>query len=671
MPILSQFARLIRKSRRASECLDFVVAESMAALHRVCIAVVAVALLLRLTVPQRGGHGVAAQVFVKPLAGRSPFGLSPGRSTRIWPSVQQVSHPFSRGPASGQSRSQSPPQRPACVPHCSREQGPTKWSSAWVLAVWSGQLVVLGLFGLAVAWVMRRSFLALVPETKDSKWSRWQMQARTAEDIPNQIPLQCHPQERVGAHQAALDPMRRRCPCAICQAVVAAAPPDALWVPGFGLPVGEGAAYAMQLEVKCVQEQKHWPTRAEVLASPALHHRLRVRLALGPGPDGALRFGVYEPHKSPRALTFATTALPVATRRINAAMEALLAALNREGVRGTLGTASLCMFLDTQCGSDLLVTLMYSVAGFTEHAEPAALRELARAVRSALPAAPGGRSAGRVKVLARAKRGRLRIGTSDALEEENVAVDRGLFPGYALRQSEGSFSNPNGFVAAGVNAWLRAVLAERVPREAWLLELCSGCGNHTVGLGTLFSRALCIEIDSQLCARARENVVLNGITHVQVVCEDMLNTRAVLQQYWGVEPGMLQQPQVQRHIQTQMQVLSEPQRHLPLQAESQPPSHSHATSLQPADSHQFTQPPSPPTIVALVDPPRGGLSPKAVDLLVDLEMVDVVVYVACGDGLEQDWPKLNRVFDMDRLLFADHFPFTHYLEKVAVLRRRR
>ena len=51
-----------------------------------------------------------------------------------------------------------------------------------------------------------------------------------------------------------------------------------------------------------------------------------------------------------------------------------------------------------------------------------------------------------------------------------------------------------------------------------------------------------------------------------------------------------------------------------------------------AEGEVAEQPPHhPAAMVCLVDPPRAGLLPGAVDVLLDMDF-DAVVYIACGDG---------------------------------------
>jgi tRNA/tmRNA/rRNA uracil-C5-methylase (TrmA/RlmC/RlmD family) len=200
-----------------------------------------------------------------------------------------------------------------------------------------------------------------------------------------------------------------------------------------------------------------------------------------------------------------------------------------------------------------------------------------------------------------------------------IAPHRGLIalcsPGFQLMQSEGSFSNPNGIVAARVNAWLTQELTKLTGTPLRLLELCSGCGNHTVGLSSCYTEALCIEIDGKLCEDAVCNMEANGLSsRVTVVKGDIRHTRKILHEAWGAE----------------------------LHGEQ---------------------------LLTIVDPPRQGLVPEAVDVLMDVDF-KVVVYVACGIGLQKDLPRLLTKYKVDVCSLADHFPYTHFVEVVCILTKQ-
>ena len=183
-------------------------------------------------------------------------------------------------------------------------------------------------------------------------------------------------------------------------------------------------------------------------------------------------------------------------------------------------------------------------------------------------------------------------------------------------QSEGSFSNPNGIVAQRVNSWLARELAT-LEGPLRLLELCSGCGNHTVGLAGCYTEALCIEIDAKLCEDAACNMEANGLSdRVTVVQGDIRYTKKILTRQW---------PEFASHPDQKL--------------------------------------------LAIVDPPRAGLVPEAVEVLMNMDF-EAVVYVACGTGLQKDLPCLLTKYKVHACSLADHFPYTHFVEVVCILAKR-
>jgi len=422
----------------------------------------------------------------------------------------------------------------------------------------------------------------------------------------------------------AMRPSGTSCECPVCTEVLSifsatASDPTSTRVRGLSLPVGVGFPYDTQLQVKTRREQAKYAIAADILPSPPVHHRLRVRYLLGRSPTGELRYGVFEP-RVPDSPVFDVLDTPIVSRRIGTAMGALLSILRAgEG----LGAAHSVAFLDTLCGTDFHITLWFDEDSYRTHATAENLQSFAKGVLAVLHPDSPRSTAGGVQVVARSRGTKLSAVAGGSTEPDAV-TERALFPGRTVRQPATAFSNPNGHVAAEVNAWLERVVKDLVPpgMDLWLLDLCSGCGHHTIGLSPLVAKGLCVEIDSDLCAAARENLIINSIRNVDVVCADMKDISDVLTRHWSL--------------------------------------------VIDGDARDASR-----CVMVIVDPPRGGLHPNVTRLLSQLHTrIDLLVYVACGDGLDRDLPILATRYALHRLAFADHFPFTHYLEKVAVFRRR-
>lgn len=373
---------------------------------------------------------------------------------------------------------------------------------------------------------------------------------------------------------------------------------------GFNIAVSE-ATYAIQLEVKARAEQAKFPSVvADVLTSPALGHRMRVKFLLGRGKSGRWAFGTSNTVAGESVVNFCIARAPAASDRINAAMGAVLAALDAQALDGS--HCNHVNFMDTAGRGDLIVAFYFLKERLLDAATW-------RAEAGAAIALLASRVRGRVTLVAR-RSGQVEVASSDPAHRSASVRETGLFAGAVLLQTEGSFSNPNVAITRKVNDWLGQKLLEHDVKDASLVELCSGCGNHTVGLSRYFRRLLCVEIDQRLVDHARENVRLNGIQDkVTLVCDDMARISRIVRK--------------------------------------------HAAALE-------------GTTVLLVDPPRRGMDDAAAERAAALGC-DFLVYVACGDGLERNMGTIAETYELVDLALADHFAFTHFLEKVALFKKKK
>ena len=186
---------------------------------------------------------------------------------------------------------------------------------------------------------------------------------------------------------------------------------------------------------------------------------------------------------------------------------------------------------------------------------------------------------------------------------------------------EGSFSNPNPEVAEATANFLCDVCEREFAGTARtkLIELFSGCGNHTVALAPYFpDGATAVEMDEALTRAATENFIRNGVENgARAVCAP-------------------------------------------------------AEEWIPANVNDVDR----ARTVLLVDPPRAGLGFDRRLLDVVCRKFDAVVYIACDhasllrDLEEEDIGFYARGFTLKTLACFDHAPTSErWIETVAVLVR--
>jgi len=70
--------------------------------------------------------------------------------------------------------------------------------------------------------------------------------------------------------------------------------------------------------------------------------------------------------------------------------------------------------------------------------------------------------------------------------------------------------------------------------------------------------------------------------------------------------------------------------------------------------------------ILITDPPRAGMHPKVVDMLLKLQ-VPKIVYVSCNPATQaRDLALLSEVYDVKKSQAVDMFPHTHHIENVAL-----
>ncbi|MBV6655507.1 MAG: 23S rRNA (uracil(1939)-C(5))-methyltransferase RlmD, partial [Mameliella sp.] len=72
----------------------------------------------------------------------------------------------------------------------------------------------------------------------------------------------------------------------------------------------------------------------------------------------------------------------------------------------------------------------------------------------------------------------------------------------------------------------------------------------------------------------------------------------------------------------------------------------------------------------ITDPPRAGMHPKAVEMLLELA-APRMVYVSCNPATQaRDLQLLNEKYKVVKAQPVDMFPHTHHIENVALLELR-
>lgn len=74
--------------------------------------------------------------------------------------------------------------------------------------------------------------------------------------------------------------------------------------------------------------------------------------------------------------------------------------------------------------------------------------------------------------------------------------------------------------------------------------------------------------------------------------------------------------------------------------------------------------------VVLLDPPRPGITRKAMDRVLEI-LPERIVYVSCNPStFARDLKKLREHYEVDSIRMADLFPHTYHVEALAFLRRK-
>lgn len=261
------------------------------------------------------------------------------------------------------------------------------------------------------------------------------------------------------------------------------------------IPVVDPARYDQQLEAKRERITRDFarfsPPPLEVYPSPPSHYRQRCEFRLWHEGDD-LFYAMFEvdPEDPKKKAVVRLDDYPVASRRINALMPALLDAIRDVPLlRRKLFQVE---FLTT-LGGEALITLVYH-RQLDEHWEAEARR-----LQEALE----------VMIIGRARKQRLVLERDHVWERLEIEGREFIY-----QQVENSFTQPNAEICRAMLAWARDVT--RGSQAGDLVELYCGNGNFTVALAENFRRVLATEISRTSVASARENLAANGIDNVTV-----------------------------------------------------------------------------------------------------------------------------------------------------------
>eukprot|EP00756_Hemistasia_phaeocysticola_P056985 Hpha_TRINITY_DN33629_c0_g1::TRINITY_DN33629_c0_g1_i1::g.43162::m.43162/K00557/trmA; tRNA (uracil-5-)-methyltransferase len=302
-------------------------------------------------------------------------------------------------------------------------------------------------------------------------------------------------------------------------------------------------------------------------------------------------------------------------------------------------------YLSTLSG-DLLVTLVYERSALG----PRWQREAERA-----------RSDIGIDFIAHSKGVKRLIGGRACVEERLPAPGGGEL---LYRQIAGSFSNPNGHMAASTLKWL-AECAEvaQVGAATDLLELYCGNGNHTVCLAQRFRRVLGVEINRNLVAVAHVNLMNNGRRNAWVLrapsqdfCSKMLR-----HQQWRLSMDKYAKDSVPKPGEvTEAAATPAEVEALRRFAEEQRAGLGEEEREKGEAVLDFG--------AVLCDPPRAGLDAATLQLVSRYRMV---LYISCNpDALARDLALLTPPkgrHRVHRFAVFDHFPYTGHLECGAML----
>ena len=225
--------------------------------------------------------------------------------------------------------------------------------------------------------------------------------------------------------------------------------------------------------------------------------------------------------------------------------------------------------------------------------------------------------------------GETRVCSLDATGSENPAAARLFMPlaGQSFALDAASFFQVNTAAAqvlARQAAQMMGTAREGSAPTGALLDLYCGVGAPGLLLAPGYAALLGLEQDARAVRLARGNAGAQGMLH----CRYEAGDAAVLMERMAATPSMLRQ-------------------NLPL-----------------ANRDDAI-----PAVDALVDPPRSGLSPRALDALLALAP-ERILYISCNPTtLARDAAQIGQTYALEQLAAVDMFPHTPHVECLSLWRR--
>lgn len=193
------------------------------------------------------------------------------------------------------------------------------------------------------------------------------------------------------------------------------------------------------------------------------------------------------------------------------------------------------------------------------------------------------------------------------------------------------------------------------------MDVCSGTGTIGLSLAKEVKRVIGVELNADAVEDARENARRNGIANAVFLASTAEAAMRHVQYLAGV-------PLQHQELETEAPAVRE-------QAE--------AARLHLAEAGVAADPDEPLDVVAVVDPPRGGLHPDVIRALRVCAPLRRLVYVSCnptGSFVEnairlckpegsRKGKLAGRPFRLLQAVPVDMFPFTEHFEFVAVFER--
>jgi tRNA (uracil-5-)-methyltransferase len=338
------------------------------------------------------------------------------------------------------------------------------------------------------------------------------------------------------------------------------------------------------------------PPSPDVFASQPTGFRLRAEFRMWHDGDD-LNYVMYrkEDPKTPVTIDH----FPIASVSIQSLMPRLLVEIkSHQGLRYKLFQVE---FLATLAG-ELLVTLIYH-RKLDETWEERA-RELIAILGKDFPG---------LSLIGRSRKQKIVL-AEDFVREVLCVHDKR----YGYRQYEQSFTQPNALVNIQMLEWA----CERASAcSGDLLELYCGNGNFTLPLAQHFDNVIATELAKSSVRAARENLLENNITNVQVV---RLSAEEVTQ--------AMNAERIFRRLSD-----------LP----------------QPLDEYDLQ--------TVFVDPPRAGLDAYTLGMV---SQFPNILYVSCNPTtLAENLESLSKTHRIEHFALFDQFPYTEHMECGLLLQR--